>query len=54
MPIYFASPANVRNPPVILVAMEIFGLHEYVKDVSRRLSKLGARAIAPGVLGCAN
>src|SRR5215813_323960 len=28
MPVYFARPANAANPPVILVAMEIFGLHE--------------------------
>jgi carboxymethylenebutenolidase len=27
--------------------MEIFGLHEYIKDVTRRLGKLGAFAIAP-------
>src|SRR6202166_3839956 len=31
MPIYYARPANVQNPPVIMVAMEIFGLHEYIK-----------------------
>ncbi len=47
MPVYFARPANAQNPPVILVAMEIFGLHEYIKDVTRRLGKLGAFAIAP-------
>ena len=47
MPVYFARPANVANPPVILVAMEIFGLHEYIKDVTRRLAKLGAFAVAP-------
>jgi carboxymethylenebutenolidase len=47
MPVYFARPANATNPPVILVAMEIFGLHEYIKDVTRRLAKLGAFAIAP-------
>ena len=47
MPVYFAKPANVANAPVILVAMEIFGLHEYIKDVTRRLAKLGAFAIAP-------
>jgi carboxymethylenebutenolidase len=47
MPVYFARPANVANPPVILVAMEIFGLHEYIKDVTRRLAKAGAFAIAP-------
>src|SRR6266550_313228 len=47
MPVYYAKPANVQNPPVILVAMEIFGLHEYIKDVTRRLGKLGAFAVAP-------
>jgi len=47
MPVYFARPANVTNPPVVLVAMEIFGLHEYIKDVTRRLAKLGAFAVAP-------
>ncbi len=47
MPVYFAKPANVQNPPVILVAMEIFGLHEYIKDVTRRLAHLGAFAVAP-------
>jgi carboxymethylenebutenolidase len=47
MPAYFARPAGVSNPPVIVVAMEIFGLHQYIKDVTRRLGKLGAFAIAP-------
>ena len=47
MPVYFAKPDGVSNPPVILVAMEVFGLHEYIKDVVRRLAKLGAFAIAP-------
>jgi carboxymethylenebutenolidase len=47
MPGYFARPKGVANPPVILVAMEIFGLHEYIKDVTRRLAKLGAFAVAP-------
>jgi carboxymethylenebutenolidase len=47
MPGYFARPAGVTNPPVVLVAMEIFGLHEYIKDVTRRLAKLGAFAVAP-------
>jgi carboxymethylenebutenolidase len=41
MPAYYARPASGQNPPVVLVAMEIFGLHEYIKDVTRRLAKLG-------------
>ena len=47
MPVYFARPAGVQNPPIILVTMEIFGLHEYIKDVTRRVAKLGAFAVAP-------
>jgi carboxymethylenebutenolidase len=47
MPIYFARPKNVAKAPVILVAMEILGLHESIKDVTRRIAKLGAFAIAP-------
>ncbi|MCX7311757.1 MAG: dienelactone hydrolase family protein [Alphaproteobacteria bacterium] len=47
MPVYFARPDNATNPPVVLVAMEIFGLHEYIRDVTRRLAKAGALAIAP-------
>src|SRR5437763_7354480 len=30
MPAYFARPGGATNPPVVLVAMEIFGLHEYI------------------------
>jgi carboxymethylenebutenolidase len=47
MPVYFARPEKAKNPPVVLVAMEVFGLHEYIKDVTRRLAKAGAFAIAP-------
>ncbi|MFT3731951.1 MAG: dienelactone hydrolase family protein [Hyphomicrobium sp.] len=47
MPAYFARPAGTKNPPVVLVAMEVFGLHEYIKDVTRRLAKLGLFAVAP-------
>jgi carboxymethylenebutenolidase len=47
MPGYFARPKGAASPPVVLVAMEIFGLHEYIKDVTRRLAKLGAFAVAP-------
>jgi carboxymethylenebutenolidase len=34
---------------VVLVVQEIFGLHEHIKDVCRRLAKLGYLAIAPGL-----
>ena len=47
MPVYFARPANATIHRSCLVAMEIFGLHEYIKDVTRRVAKLGALAVAP-------
>jgi carboxymethylenebutenolidase len=47
MPVYYAKPLGAEKPPVILVAMEVFGLHEHIKDVTRRLGKLGAFAVAP-------
>ncbi len=47
MPVYFARPEKATNPPVVLVAMEALGLHEYIRDVARRLAKAGALAVAP-------
>jgi carboxymethylenebutenolidase len=47
MPAYYAKPAGGGSAPVVLVAMEIFGLHEHIKDVTRRLAKLGVFAVAP-------
>lgn len=47
MPVYFARPEGGADAPVILVAMEVFGVHEYIRDVTRRLAKLGAFAVAP-------
>lgn len=47
MPAYRAQPAGVAAPPVVLVVHEIFGVHEYIKDVCRRLAKAGYMAIAP-------
>jgi len=47
MPVYFARPTNRANPPVIVVCMEVFGLHEWVKDITRRVGHLGAFGVAP-------
>jgi carboxymethylenebutenolidase len=47
MPAYRAQPAQGANFPVILVVQEIFGVHEHIKDICRRLAKLGYQAIAP-------
>jgi carboxymethylenebutenolidase len=47
MPAYRAMPATGGSFPVILVVQEVFGVHEHIKDVCRRLAKLGYYAIAP-------
>jgi carboxymethylenebutenolidase len=48
MPGYRARPAAKDGPfPVVLVVQEIFGINEYMKDVCRRLAKLGYYAVAP-------
>ena len=44
---YRAAPKGAAKPPVVLVVSEIFGAHEYIRDVCRRLAKLGYCAIAP-------
>ncbi len=44
---YRAQPESAARPAVVLVASEIFGVHEYIQDVCRRLAKLGYCAIAP-------
>jgi carboxymethylenebutenolidase len=43
---YRAMPAGGKNRPLILVVQEIFGVHEHIKDVCRRLAKLGYCAVA--------
>jgi carboxymethylenebutenolidase len=47
IPGYSALPAGGKNLPVVLVIHEIFGLHEHIKDVSRRLAHRGYLAVAP-------
>jgi carboxymethylenebutenolidase len=47
MPAYRAQPTQESHFPVILVVSEIFGVHEHIKDICRRLAKLGYQAIAP-------
>ncbi len=44
---YRAMPAGKTGVPVVLVVSEIFGVHEYIADVCRRLAKDGYMAIAP-------
>lgn len=47
IPGYRAMPDQGGAFPVVLVVQEIFGVHEYIRDVCRRLAKLGYMAIAP-------
>ncbi|MGQ0742072.1 MAG: dienelactone hydrolase family protein [Alphaproteobacteria bacterium] len=46
MAAYRARPEGVAHPPVIIVIQEIFGVHEWIKDVCRRFAKQGWYAIA--------
>lgn len=43
---YYAAPADQEQPPLILVIQEIFGVHEHIKDVCRRLAHQGYMAVA--------
>jgi carboxymethylenebutenolidase len=47
IPAYLAYPEKGNNFPVVMVVQEIFGVHEHIKDICRRLAKLGYLAIAP-------
>jgi carboxymethylenebutenolidase len=47
MPAYRAMPAGKTNLATVLVVQEIFGVHEHIKDVCRRLAKAGYLCIAP-------
>ena len=47
LPAYRAAPRSGGSHPTVLVIQEIFGLHEYIKDVARRFAKRGYLAIAP-------
>ena len=47
MPAYRAAPAGAGPFPTVLVVQEIFGVHEHIRDVCRRLAKQGWLAVAP-------
>jgi carboxymethylenebutenolidase len=47
LPAYLARPDAPGKHPAVIVASEIFGVHDYIKDICRRLAKLGYVAIAP-------
>ena len=47
IPAYHAMPAQGGPFPTVVVIQEIFGVHEYIKDVCRRFAKAGYFAVAP-------
>ena len=47
VPVYEARPATGKNHPILLVISEIWGVHEYIKDSTRRFAKAGFYAVAP-------
>ncbi len=46
MPAYFAAPKKAGKRATVIVVPEIWGMHEYQKDICRRLAKLGYYAIS--------
>ena len=49
IPAYRAVQSGAGARPLVLVVQEIFGVHEHIKDVCRRLAKLGYCAVAPSL-----
>jgi carboxymethylenebutenolidase len=49
VPIYRAQPKGKTHLPVVVVIHEIFGVHEHIADVCRRLAKQGYLALAPNL-----
>ena len=49
IPAYWARPAKGTKLGTILVVQEIFGVHEWIKDVCRRFAKEGYFAVAPAL-----
>src|SRR5438552_18641992 len=47
MPVYEARPPAGKDTPIVLVISEIWGVHEYIRDCTRRFAKAGYYAVAP-------
>ena len=47
LPAYVARPRGKARHAAVLVVNEIFGVHDYIKDVCRRLAREGYVAVAP-------
>jgi len=49
IPGYRAMPAEGGPFATVLVVQEVFGVHEHIKDICRRLAKAGYFAVAPAL-----
>ena len=49
IPAYRAMPAKGGPFPTVVVIQEIFGVHEHIKDLCRRLAHSGYFAVAPAL-----
>ena len=49
IPVYRAYPKEGGPFPIVIVVQEIFGVHEHIRDVCRRLAKQGYFAFAPSL-----
>jgi len=47
IPAYRAVSIALRALPIVVLIQEIFGVHEHIRDVARRIAKLGYYVIAP-------
>jgi carboxymethylenebutenolidase len=47
LPAYVARPSAAGHKPAVVVVNEVFGIHDYIKDICRRLARAGYVAIAP-------
>jgi carboxymethylenebutenolidase len=47
LPAFVARPEGDGPFPLVIVVSEIFGVHEYIRDICRRLARAGYAAIAP-------
>src|SRR5258706_46102 len=45
LPVYFAAPKKAGKYAAVIVVPEVFGMHEYQRDICRRLAKTGYYAI---------
>ena len=47
MPVYEARPSSGGPAPIVVCISEVWGVHEWVRDVTRRFAKAGYYAVAP-------